>query len=45
MAAAFNSYFSSVLTCENTTNIPTTDPSSAPLIDDSIDIIPEVVFG
>ena len=43
MAEALNSYFSSVFTSENTNTI--SDPSSALLIDDSIDITPDIVLS
>ena len=41
----FNEYFSSVFTCEDTTTIPTVDPTSSPLLNDSIEITPTVVFN
>ena len=45
MATLFNEYFSTVFTCEDITNIPTVDSTGSPLLDDSIEITPTVVFN
>ena len=44
MATIFNDYFSTFFTCEDTTTIPTVDSASSPLIADSIEITPAVVY-
>jgi len=45
MATHFNEYFSSVFTCEDTADIPTVDSTGSPLLDDSFEITPTVVFN
>jgi len=44
MATHFE-YFSSGFTCEDTADIPTVDSTGSPLLDDSIEITPTVVFN
>ena len=44
MATLFNKYFATVFTCEDIKNIPTVDLTGSPLLDDSIEITPTVVF-
>ena len=40
-----NDYFSSVFTSEDTTSFPVADPTGSPLISDSIEFTPEVVYS
>ena len=45
MATMLNDYFASVFTCEDTTFFPTVDQIGSPLLSDSIEFTPEVIYN
>ena len=44
-ATMFNKYISSVFTCEDITSLPVVNPTGTPLLSDSIEFTPEMVYN